>query len=230
MRDEDAFLRAIAGSPDDRATRLVFTDWLLERGDERAEFVRLDSALRAMTGDEPAFAEMEASWRDWRARLPRLWLTAFGHLFTSEELRREAARAETFTLVAEGLRTVAVTRELHFLPDDFQVPAGEQHLSLIWGRRDVMSGLRFWLESAHGEVWGHSIHPPQSFPCTPLTEASWRKAVESHLSCLRAPPPSPYPGKGSFIAAVHIEGDWCSQGWLAAYTEEYIAAVWHTTA
>jgi uncharacterized protein (TIGR02996 family) len=230
MSDEDAFLRAVAADPADRSTRLVFTDWLLERGDDRADFVRLDTQLRAMTGDEPAFAEMEAHWRDWRSRLPRLWLGAFGHLFTTEELRREAARAETYTAVALGLRTVAVIREAHFFPEDFQVPAGEQHLSLAWGRRDVMSGLRFWLETFHGALEGNALNPPGGLRCVPLAEASWRKAIESQLSCLRTPPPSPCPGKGSFIAAVHLDRDWCSQGWLAAYTEEYIGAVWHTTA
>ena len=110
MSEEDDFLRAVACDRDDRATRLVFTDWLLERGDGRAEFVRLDTDLRSMSGDEPAFAEAESRWREWRGRLPRLWLAAFGHLFTTEELNREAARTEMVMPFAVDLPIVAFTR------------------------------------------------------------------------------------------------------------------------
>lgn len=228
--NEDDFLRAIAADRADRPTRLVFSDWLTERGDDRAEFVHLDTALRGMTGDEPAFAEAEGRWREWRGRLPRLWLTAFGHLFTSEELMREAARAETYTLVAAGLRTVAVLRQAHFIPNDFLVPDGEEHLTLVCGRRDVMSGLRFWLETLH-----HDIGVPQhalvaSYLCVPLAEPSWRRRIEGVLSRLRQPPPSPHPEKSAFIAAVEILGMTADWGLLAAYEQEYVAAVWWTTA
>jgi uncharacterized protein (TIGR02996 family) len=46
MTDRDAFLRAIAASPDDDAPRLIFSDWLDEHGDaQRAEFVRAQCEL-----------------------------------------------------------------------------------------------------------------------------------------------------------------------------------------
>lgn len=42
MRDDDAFLRAIADAPDDEAPRLVYADWLDEHGQpDRAEYLRL---------------------------------------------------------------------------------------------------------------------------------------------------------------------------------------------
>ncbi len=40
MSDETTFLSAIAANPEDTARRLVFADWLEERGDFRAEFIR----------------------------------------------------------------------------------------------------------------------------------------------------------------------------------------------
>ena len=40
MSDEDAFHAAIDAAPEDAAPRLVFADWLDERGDERAEGYR----------------------------------------------------------------------------------------------------------------------------------------------------------------------------------------------
>lgn len=46
MNDEDAFQAALDADPSDRTTRLVFADWLQERGDERAEGYRALAALR----------------------------------------------------------------------------------------------------------------------------------------------------------------------------------------
>jgi len=43
--DDEAFLRAIAAAPADDAPRLAYADWLDERGDPRAAFVRAEVAL-----------------------------------------------------------------------------------------------------------------------------------------------------------------------------------------
>lgn len=45
MNDEAAFLAAIAAAPGDPTPRLVYADWLEERGDPRAEFIRLQHQL-----------------------------------------------------------------------------------------------------------------------------------------------------------------------------------------
>jgi uncharacterized protein (TIGR02996 family) len=41
MHDEQAFLQAMQENPDDTALRLIFADWLEERGDQRSELIRL---------------------------------------------------------------------------------------------------------------------------------------------------------------------------------------------
>ena len=41
MTADDPFLQAIDGCPDDASIRLVYADWLEDRGDSRAEFLRL---------------------------------------------------------------------------------------------------------------------------------------------------------------------------------------------
>jgi len=41
MQDETAFLEAMQEHPEDISLRLVFADWLEERGDPRGELVRL---------------------------------------------------------------------------------------------------------------------------------------------------------------------------------------------
>ncbi len=45
MTHDDAFLQAIIERPDDDAPRLIYADWLDERGDPRGEFIRVQCAL-----------------------------------------------------------------------------------------------------------------------------------------------------------------------------------------
>ena len=42
MSDGEALLRAVIASPDDSLPRLVYSDWLEEQGDDRAELLRSD--------------------------------------------------------------------------------------------------------------------------------------------------------------------------------------------
>jgi uncharacterized protein (TIGR02996 family) len=58
VNEEAGFIAALFAEPDDRTTLLVYADWLDERGDPRAEFLRL-------------FASQEPD----RARLAELHLT-----------------------------------------------------------------------------------------------------------------------------------------------------------
>jgi uncharacterized protein (TIGR02996 family) len=50
MQDESGFLHALGQDPHDDETRLVYADWLEERGDARAEFLRLDHQLGQLLG------------------------------------------------------------------------------------------------------------------------------------------------------------------------------------
>lgn len=49
MSDEAAFLEAIRANPADDTARLVYADWLDERGDPRAEFIRLRQQYAQLT-------------------------------------------------------------------------------------------------------------------------------------------------------------------------------------
>jgi uncharacterized protein (TIGR02996 family) len=44
--EEGAFLRAVHAAPEDSAPRLVYADWLEERGDSRASLIRLEEQIR----------------------------------------------------------------------------------------------------------------------------------------------------------------------------------------
>jgi uncharacterized protein (TIGR02996 family) len=49
MNDETAFLRAMIANSGDETTRLVYADWLEERSDPRADFLRLDPELERLS-------------------------------------------------------------------------------------------------------------------------------------------------------------------------------------
>jgi uncharacterized protein (TIGR02996 family) len=53
-----AFLAAIRDDPEDDAPRLVFADWLEERGDCRGEFLRVQCALARLDEEDPCRAEL----------------------------------------------------------------------------------------------------------------------------------------------------------------------------
>jgi uncharacterized protein (TIGR02996 family) len=74
--DEPAFLRAIEERPDDDDLLLVFADWLEERGDGRADFLRLLGALAQGTafGNHPMPTNRHI--QGVQANLRRLWKTA----------------------------------------------------------------------------------------------------------------------------------------------------------
>jgi uncharacterized protein (TIGR02996 family) len=57
--DQAAFLEAIAARPDDDSPRLIFADWLEERGDPRGTFVRLQCTLERLPSDDPRRPALE---------------------------------------------------------------------------------------------------------------------------------------------------------------------------
>src|SRR5262245_31093810 len=50
--EEIAFLRALEQDPDDETTRLIFADWLEERGDPLAELIRIQAELGKLLDDD----------------------------------------------------------------------------------------------------------------------------------------------------------------------------------
>ena len=76
MTDEQGFVQAIQARPADDAQRLVYADWLEERGDLRAEYLRLDMALRRMDPDHVARAGGELRWNALRKEIAPDWLAS----------------------------------------------------------------------------------------------------------------------------------------------------------
>ena len=75
---EDGFIQSIHEAPHDEALRLIYADWLEERGDARGEFLRLESHLRRTNAQEPGYPDALAHWLELRDRVPADWLDRLG--------------------------------------------------------------------------------------------------------------------------------------------------------
>src|SRR5437868_6863324 len=75
MSDESSFLEVIRAHPDDDGPRLVFADWLDERGEhDRAEFIRTQCELARMPKGDPGRADRETRERQLLAAHEEEWL------------------------------------------------------------------------------------------------------------------------------------------------------------
>src|SRR6266511_6221714 len=80
MRQEDAFLQAVLDEPDDDAPRLIYADWLEERGDPRGEFIRVQCALARLPPDDPRRPELRAREQALLAEHRDAWLAPIREL------------------------------------------------------------------------------------------------------------------------------------------------------
>jgi uncharacterized protein (TIGR02996 family) len=76
--EEDGFIESVREAPHDEDIRLIYADWLEERGDLRAEFLRIESSLRGMTGREPSYQMALTRWLQLRDRVPTDWIDRLG--------------------------------------------------------------------------------------------------------------------------------------------------------
>ena len=77
MAEDAGFLRAIRERPDDGAARLVYADWLEERGDPRGEYLRLEQQLAQLL---PRLAQLQS-------QIDPTWLAAVRRRTEAEERR-----------------------------------------------------------------------------------------------------------------------------------------------
>jgi uncharacterized protein (TIGR02996 family) len=73
--EENALLRAIIANPGDEGPRLVYADWLEERGDPRSELLRLEAALSRIPPTDERSQTMTARVWELRAACDPDWLT-----------------------------------------------------------------------------------------------------------------------------------------------------------
>jgi uncharacterized protein (TIGR02996 family) len=74
MTHNEAFLQAIIENPDDDAPRLVYADWLEERGDPRGEFIRVQCRLARLTPADPHYFDLYRRMEQLWAAHSETWL------------------------------------------------------------------------------------------------------------------------------------------------------------
>ena len=118
-RDDDLLL-AIAADPGDDAPRLVYADWLEERGDPRAEFIRAQCELAGLPDGDPRRPDLEATsirllrrfGKGWAAPVRR-W--ARGWTFRRGFVEGVKLLADDFLDFAEEILAAAPIREVRLL-------------------------------------------------------------------------------------------------------------------
>jgi uncharacterized protein (TIGR02996 family) len=81
MPDEQAFLQILCENSLDDATRLVYADWLEERGDPRAHYLRREMLLAESQESEEGHAALEEEVRRSRSELDPDWIELAGKKF-----------------------------------------------------------------------------------------------------------------------------------------------------
>jgi uncharacterized protein (TIGR02996 family) len=102
--DADAgFLAAIRATPGDAGLRLVYADWLEERGDPRAELIRLQEEMATLLPSGDRYASLKPRRAELRSRTEVSWLEAMDYLPKHRPLfqRLPERRVERWRLVEE---------------------------------------------------------------------------------------------------------------------------------
>jgi uncharacterized protein (TIGR02996 family) len=142
MHDPDAFLEAIRADPDNELLRLMYADWLDERGEPRADFIRGQVALAAAGPDDPCRPELEAGVRALLHDNQDEWLGPLRGLVDGWEFRRGFVEKilitpERFVAHAAVIFRAAPVRHVHFFRrpqvrlDEVRDLAGTSHLARL---------------------------------------------------------------------------------------------------
>jgi uncharacterized protein (TIGR02996 family) len=85
---DDEFLQEILAHPDDDAPRLIYADWLDERGDPRGEFIRVQCELAQLAVRNARYRKLRARERELLAQHEKAWIGSFKPLVRLWEFRR----------------------------------------------------------------------------------------------------------------------------------------------
>jgi uncharacterized protein (TIGR02996 family) len=81
VTEDEAFIIAIRENPRDDTTRLVYADWLDERGDPRGEWIRIEVQLKHLVADGRLYGPLKARQRclESDAEIAPAWLKVVRH-------------------------------------------------------------------------------------------------------------------------------------------------------
>lgn len=132
MTDEPGFLAQLYHHPHDDVTRLVYADWLDERGDARADYLRREVDLAAVDEWSPDVRDREAALRRATAGIDAHWLDLVGKRYDVHVVDLPDALWRVigtryfqvpFLLARNCLRPQAEAMRERLLPDNPDEPA-----------------------------------------------------------------------------------------------------------
>src|SRR5947209_16592307 len=74
MNEEETLIRAVLAAPRDPSPRLVYADWLEERGDLRAEYLRTLYELDSRAATDEGVGELRSRMQKLQAGIDPLWV------------------------------------------------------------------------------------------------------------------------------------------------------------
>lgn len=103
MSIEDSFIQAATAHPEDEAPRLIYADWLEERGDPRGEYLRLCVEMASLPPHSDRYADLKLRQKALHGRMDAKWLATMGLIPKHRPLfsTLPARRLERWRLVEE---------------------------------------------------------------------------------------------------------------------------------
>jgi uncharacterized protein (TIGR02996 family) len=132
MTPDEAFLQAVVETPDDDAPRLVYADWLEERGDPRGEFIRVQCDLARIGEGDPRRPALESQEQQLLGAHRAEWLglpqgtILYDPKFRRGFLEEVTLDPQTFLELGEQLFRLHPLRRV-----SFPGPGGYHHLAAL---------------------------------------------------------------------------------------------------
>ncbi|QEG30043.1 hypothetical protein GobsT_48430 [Gemmata obscuriglobus] len=89
MAEDEPFIRALLAAPDDRTARLVYADWLDDRSDPRAEYLRLSARLTELPLGSDERQTARERMLTLQHEFPSWWLAVVGYRAVPQASDRE---------------------------------------------------------------------------------------------------------------------------------------------
>jgi uncharacterized protein (TIGR02996 family) len=151
MNEEEGFLQSVQAHPGDTGLRLVYADWLEERGDVRGEFIRVQEEMNALPAYSDRYAELKPRRNALREQIDAGWRAKLGYprhrpMFTQLPERR----VERWRVVEEFIDTWHKPLKPGDGDTEEELRANEERLGFR-----LPSALREWyaLAGKRHDVW-----------------------------------------------------------------------------
>jgi uncharacterized protein (TIGR02996 family) len=162
MNAEDPFLPRVLTSPADQRLRLVYADWLEERGDRRGELIRVCAEMAGLRPYDDRYGPLRARRNDLRRQVDPAWLSQMGYVPTHRPLftRLPRERHQRWRLVEEFIDVwYGSLKEGDGVPEQ-ELDAAERRLG-----RKLPAALREWyaLAGNRPDIWSRQdrfVIPP----------------------------------------------------------------------